>query len=139
MFIATRRPHLCDVCITSLVYRVYRLVLYTSRLSSYSLTAFGSVVLIQQLSRFPSSSLVLLGPGSSFFHSLLCLAGEIHSLIVKLSEIPTLGQALINNYSSTLLLYLRRASSRAQSQRGHCCGSLSHFRLCCGGNGLGYQ
>ena len=24
VFIATRRPHLCDVCITSLVYRVYR-------------------------------------------------------------------------------------------------------------------
>ena len=48
MFIATRRPHLCDVCITSLVYRVYRLVIYTSRLSSYSLTALGSVVLIQQ-------------------------------------------------------------------------------------------
>ena len=47
MFISTRRPHLCDVCITSLVYRVYRLVLYTSRLSSYSLTALGSVVLIQ--------------------------------------------------------------------------------------------
>ena len=37
MFIATRQPHLCDICITSLVYRVYHLVLYTSRLSSYSL------------------------------------------------------------------------------------------------------
>ena len=49
MFIATRRPHLCDVCITSPVYRVYRLVLYTSRLSSYSLTALGSVVLIQHI------------------------------------------------------------------------------------------
>ena len=49
MIIATRRPHLCDVCITFPVYRVYRLVLYTLRLSSYSLTALGSVVLVQQL------------------------------------------------------------------------------------------
>ena len=49
MFIATRRSHLCDVCITSPVYRVFRLVLYTSRLSSYSLTALGSVVLVQQI------------------------------------------------------------------------------------------
>ena len=48
MFIAMRQPHLCDVCITSLVYRVYHLVLYTSWLSSYSLTVLGSVMLIQQ-------------------------------------------------------------------------------------------
>ena len=49
MFIATRRPHLCDVCITFPVYRVYRLVLYTLRLSSHSLTALGSVVLVQHV------------------------------------------------------------------------------------------
>ena len=54
MFIATRQPHYCDICITSPVYRVFRLVLYTSRLSSYSLTALGSVVLIQQ--KFHSKS-----------------------------------------------------------------------------------
>ena len=45
--ITTRRPHLCDLCIAFSVYIVNCLVLYTLRLSSYSLTTLGLVVLVQ--------------------------------------------------------------------------------------------
>ena len=64
--IATRRLHLCDICITFSVYIVYCLVLYTTPLSSHSLTALGFVVLVQQCvpircKSVPSSSVVPAG------------------------------------------------------------------------------